>query len=1056
MDALLSILGTIVVESGRILCGCVYPKINSLVKLQSNLDALKRDIKGLIDLKNSLKEELVSEGRNGKVATTQVNEWLREVEAIELTVNSIQAGTITNNENLRRCCLHCSLRYRLSREVEEKLKEVERLLSAGNFPRGVVAVNPPPKVVEQIPGPSIEGQTTASRNLARVLDLLKDDGVRSFGIWGMGGVGKTTLVKTLNNNLENTSLAQLFSLVLWVTVSKDLDLKRIQASIAERLKLPIIEDVQRMAIKLLETLKKERKFLLILDDIWTRIDLDEVGIPRPDVHLGSKIILTSRSLDVCREMKTDQQLKVEVLSYEESWAMFCGNAGEVADGENIKPLAEAITRECRGLPLAIITVGRAMRGKTMVELWKNALSALRRSVPDIKGIEKEVFRPLKWSYDSLEGQNTKPCFLYCSLFPEDFSIKVSELIQYWVAEGLLDEHQNFEESFNRGRALIESLIDSCLLEHGAEAGSVKMHDVVRDVAIWIASSEQGSESLVRSGMGLSQIPEGVTWKSLKRISFMKNKITSLPDSVVECSEVSTLLLQDNDPLETFPERFLQGFQALGVLNLSGTRIKSLPLSLVQLDELRALLLGDCFYLKEFPPLGGLRKLKVLDLNRTRIRELPHGIEELSNLRQLNLFGTHKLEAIRPATLSRLSGLEVLDMTSSAYKLGVQGKEKEGQVTWEDLGFLQHLVVLYVRLDNIPNLPLGYSSLLQRLLRFHIELSHPDNVCYVHGPSYKLDERKISILGPMNVSEAKLEGLLYSASDLVLIKCTGMSKMCENLARNTNVGFTGLKSLTINGCDSLAPMTGNAYAGQDILPNLEELTLYDLEFLESISELTGQLGLRFSRLRFMKVTYCPRLMYLIPGNLCQKLEKLEEIKLSRCDSLSSLFHDSIVDNAIPNLRILELEKLKSFCRWQMSWPCLEQIKVENCPLLRKLPLSTQSANALREISGELDWWNLLEWDDDHSKSSLQQYFQSKVSQPVFLAAYKHFSDTTNTKIYLRVSWLPHVQLIRMAPVIYLLCSCPSKKQYHPPEICPANTKALQWHTTDHLGWKKEIS
>ncbi|KAF8370265.1 hypothetical protein HHK36_031695 [Tetracentron sinense] len=945
MDVLGSFLGTIVVEAGRILCGSVYHKIGSFVKFQSNCNALKREMESLIDLKNSLKDELTSDERNGKVAATQVQEWLRKVEEIELGVNLIQAGIIPNNENLCRCCLNCSLRCRLSREVEEKLKEVKRLLSASHFPGGLVAVNSRVKVVEHIPGPSIEGQPTASRNLGRVFDLLEDDGVRIIGIWGMGGVGKTTLVKNLNNKLESSSLAQPFSLVLWVIVSKDMDLKRIQAQIAERLKLPIIEDVQRMAISLFERLKKEKKFLLILDDIWERIDLDDVGIPRPpEFHMGSKIILTSRSQEVCTGMITDKLLKVQVLSDEESWALFCQNAGEVADGENIKPLAEDITRECRGLPLAIITVGRAMRGKTMVELWKDALRALRRSIPDVRGIEKEVFRPLKCSYDLLEGQNIKPCFLYCSLFSEDFNIDVSELTQCWVAEGLLDEHQNLDESFNMGMALIESLIASCLLDQGAFPGTVKMHDVVRDVAIWIASSEQGSESLVRSGMGLNQIPEGVKWKSLKRISFMENKITRLPDSVMECSEVSTLLLQRNFPLERVPEGFLQGFQALRVLNLSRTPIRSLPLSHVRLDELRALLLSGCNYLNEFPPLGGLSRLQVLDLSGTPIRELPQGIEELSNLRQLILQRTKVLGTIRPATISRLSRLEVLDMRFSAYKWGLQGKEEEGQATLEELEFLQHLIAIYVKLDNIPNLPLGYSSLLQRLLRFHIDIrEHDYRIPY--DQHCKSDERKI-IVGPMNVSEGRLEGLLMSnTSKLVFFDCTGMSKMCENLVRNTHVGFTALKSLKIARCDSLAPTRGNAHARHDVLPNLEELTLHRLEFLKSISELIGQLGLKFSRLRFIQVSSCRRLKYLIPGNLSQNLESLEEIKLSDCDSLRSLFHDSIAHNPIPNLRILKLDDLVSFCRWQMSWPYLEQIEVRKCPLLRKLPLSTQSANML---------------------------------------------------------------------------------------------------------------
>ncbi|KAF8413459.1 hypothetical protein HHK36_001446 [Tetracentron sinense] len=225
MDALVSILGAVVAESGRILCGCVYPNFSSLVEFQSNFDALGKETRILIDLKNGVKELVESEERNGKVPTTQVKKWLSEAEEIEVGVNLIQAV----------------------------------------------------KVVEQIPGPSIEGQTTASRNLGRILDLLEDDGVRSIGIWGMGGVGNTTLVKNLNNRLESTSLAQPFSLVLWVTVSKDMDLKSAQSQIARRLNLPIEYDVQRMAIRLSQRLKMEKKFLLILDDIWERIDLDDVA-----------------------------------------------------------------------------------------------------------------------------------------------------------------------------------------------------------------------------------------------------------------------------------------------------------------------------------------------------------------------------------------------------------------------------------------------------------------------------------------------------------------------------------------------------------------------------------------------------------------------------------------------------------------------------------------------------------------------------------------------------------------------------------------------------------
>ena len=112
-----------------------------------------------------------------------------------------------------------------------------------------------------------------------------------------------------------------------------------------------------------------------------------------------------------------------VLNDEEAWQLFSQKAGDVSHLGEIKPFAEAIAEECCGLPLAIIIVGAAMRRKTKpVELWEDALKQLRRSVPCVGGIEDEVYKPLKWSYDSLQGNNIKSCFLYCSLFPEDFSI----------------------------------------------------------------------------------------------------------------------------------------------------------------------------------------------------------------------------------------------------------------------------------------------------------------------------------------------------------------------------------------------------------------------------------------------------------------------------------------------------------------------------------------------------------------------------------------------------------------------------------------------------------
>lgn len=125
-----------------------------------------------------------------------------------------------------------------------------------------------------------------------------------------------------------------------------------------------------------------------------------------------------------------------------------------------------------------------------------------------------------------------------------------------------------------------------MLERGKPKETVKMHDLVRDVAIWTASSlEDGCKSLARSGISLTEISNFELSESLRRMSFMYNKLTALPDREIQCSEVSTLLLQGNPDIDIVPERCFQGLKALGVLNLSDTHIPRLPHSFLQLDEL---------------------------------------------------------------------------------------------------------------------------------------------------------------------------------------------------------------------------------------------------------------------------------------------------------------------------------------------------------------------------------------------------------------------------------------------------------------------------------------
>ncbi|KAK4850478.1 hypothetical protein QYF36_007105 [Acer negundo] len=983
MEVVVAIIGSAVTEAGRSLCGS-FPSIKNFISFQSNLTTLEKEMKILVDLKNKVIEDV------DYSSDAQMTLWLREVEQILLEMNSVQASMTASNQKLCGRFFNCSERYRLSKETARMLKEIERLLKVGDIAVKMAGRIYLAKAVEHIPGPSIVNQTTASKNLAKVMDLLNDDDVLRIGVWGMGGVGKTTLVKNLNNQLKSSSTLQ-FGIVIWATVSRELDLKKVQIQLAERLdlKASMEESVQRLAIQLHQKLQKE-KFLLILDDVWETIDLDCLGVPQPEDHTGSKIILTSRSLEVCREMKTDKEVKVDVLNDEESWQLFTVNAGKVATSEHIEPIARSVARECSGLPLAITIVGSAMRGKTMIELWMDALSELRRSVPNIKGIENKVYKPLKWSYDSLQGKNIKPCFLYCCLYPEDFSIDVSELVKCWLGEGLIDEQKNYEESYNRGIALIENLKDSCLLEHGAYKGTVKMHDVVRDVAIWISSTmEDGCKSIVRSGIGLTRISEVEMSECLKRVSFMNNRITELPNCGICCPETVSLLLQGNLPLVRIPDGFLQAFESLKVLNLSGTHIQSLPESILQLGDLRILLLKECFALEELPKLDGLSKLQVLDCSATGIRELPSGMKILINLRQLYLSRTHNLKTIQSGIISGLPSLEVLDMTSGAYVWGLKREANDRQATFEELQNLERLHSLSIRLEGIPSLQNEDLSLIGRLRIFKLHIG-PEAIYF----QSKHDKRKL-IIGGLQLSGEWIGWLLTNASSMELNNCSGLNLMLEKLVISSIGTYTGLKSLTITKSSSIFRPGGGCAAHDDLLPYLEELRLQELIKLGSISELVGFLGLRFSRLKLIEVSRCDGLEYLLTcGDFIKSLPNLETIEVRFCESLVELFNfpsreNFVPEPVVPNLRTLKLDylpRLETLSRQDESgihskfiscvyhMKAIEQVQVDKCDNLRELPLSIQNANTMKEIRGQLEWWNQLELEEHNTKSSLGRFFK----------------------------------------------------------------------------------
>ncbi|KAL3499802.1 hypothetical protein ACH5RR_038895 [Cinchona calisaya] len=231
-----------------------------------------------------------------------------------------------------------------------------------------------------------------------------------------------------------------------------------------------------------------------------------------------------------------------------------------------------------------------------------------------------------------------------------------------------------------------------------------MHDVVRDIAIWIASKlEEGCGSVIKSQLGLTRIRNEHLLKSARRLSFMYNKIHTVPaEFVTECPLASTLLLQGNY-LEYIPDTFLQAFRSLTVLDLSVCRIKSLPVSLNELVELRALILSKCVNLEELPPVEGLGKLQVLDCSGTIIKRLPEGMNGLTSLRELDLSQIRSSSTrIRVGDMAKLANLEILKMSRGTGQWVLNGKVGcQGRTPFEEMLLLERLIVWNIDFESIP-------------------------------------------------------------------------------------------------------------------------------------------------------------------------------------------------------------------------------------------------------------------------------------------------------------------------------------------------------------------
>ncbi|GMN27826.1 hypothetical protein TIFTF001_041084 [Ficus carica] len=712
----MSVVGCLVTIGGAILrpvCDCVFAPVRHqleyLFSYKDKIENLENRCVELDEKINMIQSATERAKNKGNAIMGHVQDWQQKAIAEFGKANHFLRPA-PDHTRARCSCRwplpNLALRRRLSKEAKEKAEEIERLISKADAFGDNISFRPVVKLsFEQ---KDFEKFETREETLSEMMEALRNPEVRMIGLCGLGGMGKTMLVKEVARLAEEGNL---FSKQILTVVSQNPNIKQIQIEIADQLGLELKEDTEIIgAERLTERLNNGEKILIILDDVWKdqldNTDLSKVGIRFKDDNKECKIILTSRDRHACRAMGADEKTTFEIksLTHEEAANLFKKIVGDIKlEFESLatevirefESLATEVIGECGGLPLAIVTTASALQINKSLSFWRNALLGLKR-FPAESEIYGKIHRSFKTSFDAL-GDEAKSLLLICSAHDEDENVSLEVLTGYVRVLDLFEYVYTLKEASDRVESLVNNLKAYSLLSDGNYRRTVKVHDVIRDVAISIASElEKNPMYCFRESVRFEDCLKRENFKELYAISVPVGggfNDDQLPERLA-CRRLKLLMLRTIGGLE-ITDRFFEQTKELKALRLDVKGGKKLASSFRLLQNLKALHLriwkgGDV----DIAIIGELKKLLILDLSDSEdLVALPKEIGNLSRLQLLNLNDCGELKVIEPNVISRLVLLEEL------YMEGV-GEINASLVS--DVKDLRKLRVLHIKIPDRIN------------------------------------------------------------------------------------------------------------------------------------------------------------------------------------------------------------------------------------------------------------------------------------------------------------------------------------------------------------------
>ncbi|XP_022718918.1 uncharacterized protein LOC111277046 isoform X2 [Durio zibethinus] len=920
MEVLISIVGSLATKAAEYTVDPIARQVSYLFKHESKFQNLKNQLQKLKDAREIVQHSVDEANRNAEQIFPCVNRWLT-------TVNekiSDQAATQLKEDEekaKKRCfaelCPNFKSRYQLSKKMEKEVNTIAQLLNQKDEFNGRVSDRPAPKEIATRPVKDYKAFESRSGVLNGLMEALEDDNFNIIGVHGMGGVGKTTLVKEVARQAKEK---QLLDEVVLVAVTQTPNTVNIQNEIAEKLGLKFDEtSVDVRATRLRDRLKNANKVLVILDDIWVPLNLEELGIPSRDEHKGCKILMTSRNLDVLERMDSLKNLPIDVLKEDEPWKLFENMAGDIVERSDLKSTAIEVSQKCAGLPIAIATVAKALKHKENLFEWQNALEQLKRPTEvNIGGITSDVYSAIKLSYNFLENEEVKPTFLLCSIMGHNAAIE--DLLRYCRGLGLFRGLNTIEKVRNKVLTLVSELKYSSLLLASFTPEYFDMHDVVCDVAISIASRDHQWLTLREEDV-FEEWSDNETVRNFNAIILRYAKVSELPDEL-ECPNLTFFSLGGQDSVLKFPtedsslkipNNFFKQMQRLKVLNFAEMHFSSLPSSVGSLKTLCTLCFLGCV-LEDIAIIGELKNLEILDLRRSTFAMLPEKIGQLTKLKLLDLSGCYSLEVISPNVLAGLSRLEELYLYDSFDRWDVKGHDNSrSNASLVELQHLSHLTTLEVHIPNEQALPKD-NLFFEKLKRYKISIGDK----WTWYEYYKMETSRMLKL-KMNESIHLYEGVKKLLSETENLWLDDVKNVMDVLYDPNTEGLPHLKHLCVRNVSAMKLIACKEF------PLLESLSLCNLVNLEAICY--GQLKAgSFGQLRVIKVERCNVLKNLFSFSTARELRQLQEIEV-----------------VFPAIKELELRSLSSSEKlWDDQFPSavmtfrfqnLSSLEVTSCHKLK---------------------------------------------------------------------------------------------------------------------------